>query len=64
MEFCDPEEFEIILATDQEHYEVFRLKDLLPMGFGPGNLAEGGSVQPTDPADHLREGDRVQDAEI
>lgn len=40
MEFCDPETFEIILATDTEHYEVFRLKDILPMGFGPGNLAE------------------------
>ncbi len=40
MEFCDPEEFEIILATDPEHYQVFRLKELLPMGFGPGNLAE------------------------
>lgn len=39
MEFCDPETFEIILATDEEHYEVFRLKELLPMGFGPGNLA-------------------------
>lgn len=39
MEFCDPETFEIILATDTEHYEVFRLKELLPMGFGPGNLA-------------------------
>lgn len=44
MEFCDPEEFEIILATDPEHYRVFLLKDLLPMGFGPGNLAEGGSI--------------------
>lgn len=40
MEFCDPEKFEIILATDSEHYQVFRLKELLPMGFGPGNLAE------------------------
>lgn len=40
MEFCDPEKFEIILATDPEHYQVFRLKELLPMGFGPGNLAE------------------------
>ena len=40
MEFCDPEEFEIVLATDTEHYQVFRLKELLPMGFGPGNLAE------------------------
>lgn len=40
MEFCDPETFEVILATDTEHYQVFRLKELLPMGFGPGNLAE------------------------
>ena len=40
MEFCDPEEFEIVLATDTEHYQVFRLKELLPMGFGPDNLAE------------------------
>lgn len=40
MEFCDPETFEIILATDEEHYQVFRLKELLPYGFGPGNLAE------------------------
>lgn len=39
MEFCDPEEFEIILATSEEDYQVFRLKDLLPVGFGPGNLA-------------------------
>ena len=40
MEFCDPETFKIILATDTEHYQVFRLTELLPMGFGPGNLAE------------------------
>lgn len=40
MEFCDPETFEIVLATDTEHYQVFRLKEFLPMGFGPGNLAE------------------------
>lgn len=38
MEFCDPEEFEIILAVSPEDYQIFRLKDLLPMGFGPGNL--------------------------
>lgn len=40
MEFCNPEEFQIILAVDKEHYEVFLLKDLLPLGFGPGNLSE------------------------
>ena len=39
MEFCDPETFEIILAVAPEHYQVFRLKELMPMGFGPANLA-------------------------
>lgn len=39
MEFCDPKTFEIILAVSEEEYEVFLLKDLLPKGFGPGNLA-------------------------
>lgn len=39
MEFCDPKEFEIILAVDPERYQVFKLEELLPMGFGPGNLA-------------------------
>ncbi|MDO5425107.1 MAG: cytidine deaminase [Eubacteriales bacterium] len=38
MEFCDPETFEIVLATDTEHYQIFKLKEILPMGFGPGNL--------------------------
>lgn len=38
MEFCDPESFEIILATDPENYQVLKLKELLPYGFGPGNL--------------------------
>ena len=38
MEFCDPETFQIILATDEEHYAEFTLKELLPLGFGPGNL--------------------------
>ena len=39
MEFCNPETFEIILAVDPEQYQVFRLKELMPMGFGPANLA-------------------------
>ena len=39
MEFCDPESFEIILAKNKKEYEVFRLKELAPMGFGPANLA-------------------------
>lgn len=41
MEFCDPETFEIILAVSPEEYQVFRLKELLPIGFGPGNLKGG-----------------------
>ena len=40
MEFCDPKTFEIILAMDTEHYQVMRLEELLPMGFGPDNLAD------------------------
>ena len=38
MEFCDPEEFQIILATSREDYQSFTLKELLPQGFGPKNL--------------------------
>lgn len=38
MEFCNPEEFEVILATGREDYTVYKLKELVPQGFGPGNL--------------------------
>ena len=38
MEFCSPETFKIILATSREQYEIFTLKELLPLGFGPDNL--------------------------
>ena len=38
MEFCDPETFQVILATGKDHYDVFTLKELLPLGFGPANL--------------------------
>lgn len=38
MEFCRPEEFEIILAKSKEDYKVCTLKELLPQGFGPENL--------------------------
>lgn len=38
MEFCDPEEFEILLALGETDYISYQLKDMLPMGFGPGNL--------------------------
>ena len=39
MEFCDPETFRIILAVSKEQYDVFTLKEMLPLGFGPLNLA-------------------------
>lgn len=39
MEFCDPDTFQVILAVSREKYEIFPLKELLPMGFGPANLA-------------------------
>lgn len=39
MEFCNPDTFQIILATSKEQYEIFTLRDLLPLGFGPKNLA-------------------------
>ena len=41
MEFCSPETFQIILATDEEHYDIYSLKELLKLGFGPGNLKSG-----------------------
>lgn len=40
MEFCDPKEFRIILAVDEEHYEIHTLEEMLPMGFGPANLTD------------------------
>lgn len=38
MEFCNPETFEIILGRDDLQYEKYLLRELLPKGFGPGNL--------------------------
>lgn len=37
-EFCDPAAFQIILATDREHYDIYTLEQLLPLSFGPENL--------------------------
>ena len=39
MEFCNPDTFQVILALDKEHYDVYTLRELMPQGFGPGNLA-------------------------
>lgn len=38
MEFCDPDTFQVILAKNPRDYRMFTLGELLPMGFGPGNL--------------------------
>ena len=39
MEFCDYNNFEIILGKSPEEYKVMSLAELLPMGFGPADLA-------------------------
>lgn len=39
MEFCNPETFQIILATGKERYDIYTLKEVLPLGFGPADLA-------------------------
>ena len=38
-EFCDPKRFTVIVAKSEEVYEKRTLEELLPKGFGPGNLA-------------------------
>ena len=38
MEFCNPKEFQIILAVSPEQYQTYLLEELFPMGFGPENL--------------------------
>lgn len=37
-EFCNPDEFTIILANRSDNYKIYTLKELLPMGFGSDNL--------------------------
>lgn len=39
MEFCDPVSFEVIVAVSPEKYHVYKLAELLPLGFGPAHLA-------------------------
>jgi len=38
-EFCDPKTFEIIVATSEDEYKVYKLEELLPDSFGPENLS-------------------------
>lgn len=39
MEFCKPEEFKVIMAKSEEDYKEMTLAELLPLGFGPADLA-------------------------
>lgn len=38
MEFCNPSDFQIIVAKSEDDYQVMTLRELLPEGFGPENL--------------------------
>ena len=38
IEFCDPKEFNVIVAIDAEDYREHTLEELLPYGFGPSDL--------------------------
>lgn len=38
MEFCNPSDFQIIVAKSEDEYQVRTLQEFLPEGFGPDNL--------------------------
>lgn len=38
LEFCDPDNFVVILARSEADYWVYPLSDLIPMGFSPKSL--------------------------
>lgn len=38
VEFCNPEEFQIILADGKDNMKVMSLKEMLPYGFCPSDL--------------------------
>ena len=40
MEFCDYDNFKVILAKSEREYQVYSLREILPMGFGPKNLEQ------------------------
>lgn len=35
---CNPDSFEVILASDVDTYKVYKLKELLPVSFNQENL--------------------------
>jgi len=38
-EFCNPDEFKIVLVKSETEIREYRLAELLPLGFGPDNLS-------------------------
>lgn len=38
MEWCNPDEFQIITGIESGEYQIHTLREYLPDGFGPGNL--------------------------
>lgn len=38
LEFCDPQNFYVILAKSETEYQVYTLDEVIPMGFRPSNL--------------------------
>ena len=48
-EFCDPKEMIVVLAKSPEEYKEMTLEELLPLGFGPEDLVEGTSGDPSTP---------------
>lgn len=38
MEFVSPKDFQIIVAIDENHFQIYTLEQLLPIGFGPNSL--------------------------
>ncbi|KAI4453742.1 deoxyribose-phosphate aldolase [Holotrichia oblita] len=40
MEFCHPKSFRVIVAASEDDYTVHTLEEILPHGFGPGDLKQ------------------------
>lgn len=38
LEFCDPDSFEIVLGASPDNIKAYKLRDIIPLGFGPGNI--------------------------
>lgn len=40
LEFCDPDNFLIILGSSQDDIKIYKLGDIIPLGFTPGKLSD------------------------